>query len=253
MHKKGFTLVEVVLFLALSGALVLIVIGGTSRSIAEKRFEDTTNNFVSYLEDLYSSVDYTRGTSIGGNSDRAVYGKLIEMVTAGKKTTFTSYTVIASADTKNVNNPDALQAILALEPSSPYPTIVDTSGVVISSEEYKPSWGGWITAQENPGDLLPQILILILRHPKTGMKFTYVTYHPTGTPTTDPSFDLKTAIGSDPLSLNFKPIEVNFCIDSEDREATGNSERRLVKIRAGAKNASGVELIGNGEKEGFCS
>ena len=57
MNKKGFTLIEVILFFALSSGLVALLIAGTVRSISQKRYGDTVDNFVDYLQRLYSDVN----------------------------------------------------------------------------------------------------------------------------------------------------------------------------------------------------
>lgn len=252
MRKKGFTLVEVALFLALSGLLVAAVIIGTSRSISEKRYNDTVDNFVSYLEGLYSSVNYVRGTVGGGKSDKAIYGKLINMVTTARKTTFTSYTIKNGASTSNVTESDALEAFFQ---TGDDPELVPDSG-----EDYIPSWGGWTNVQFVPGDdkmvdaadQKSQILLLLIRHPRSGMTSTYVYYPDSEQTIGGDAFELKNLIGTIRYDRNFrKDQDANFCIDSDDRWAGGN-ERRFVKIHAGANNASGVELIGNEDRRGFC-
>lgn len=245
MRKKGFTLLEVVLFLGLSGVLVLIVIGGTSHSIAEKRYNDTVENFVSYLEDLYSKVNYTRQSS-NGTSDKAVYGKLIYMETQDKKTTFSSYTILGNANTRGLADQDALGMLKELTPTA----------LMSSKEEYKPSWGGWINAQEtNASSEKSQILLLIIRHPKNGMSYTYVSY-PDSPQTITENIYTKASPGVSETGLlsEFSAKTANFCVDSSDRWASNENERRLVRISAKANNASGVELIGNSQKEGgYCA
>ncbi len=260
MHKKGFTLVEVALFLALSGLLVASVIAGTSRSIASKRFDDTVDNFVSYLENLYASVNYVRGSVGGGkNSDQAVYGKLINMTQNGGKTTFSSYTVLSGANTKNVSSNDALTALgqtcnkaCSLNGTkSDVTNLKRDEGGTIPHEDFLLSWGGSVMAQEDKDSgETNQILLLIIRHPRNGTNATYVYYPtPTSPVTIDGSFNLANTISSG----SFETKDANFCVDSNDRWA-GGDKRRLVRIHAGANNSSGVELIGNEKKEseGFC-
>ena len=248
MRKKGFTLVEVALFLALSGLLVAAVIIGTSRSISEKRYNDTVDNFVSYLEGLYASANYvSHGGS--GDSGQAVYGKLVIMNTNDGSTSFASYSIAANANIRGINLPtDAKEALKNLEPT--ITTGPEDNKVFISEETYIPSWGGRIQADETSGDGKDkdknQILLLLLRSPKTNMLTTYVYYPNTGINIVDISTNLSVFL--DQFS---KTDAANFCIDSDDRWAGGN-ERRFVKIHAGANNASGVELIGNEDKGGFC-
>lgn len=251
MRKKGFTLVEVALFLALSGLLVAAVIIGTSRSISEKRYNDTVDNFVSYLEGLYASANYVShgGT---GDSSQAVYGKLVIMNTNGGQTSFTSYSIAADANFSSSNlSTDAKDALAGLHPTI---TVTDNGGnaVFISEETYIPSWGGRIQADETRNDEKAndknQILLLILRSPKTNMFTTYVWYP---NPNDEQTITKSTALDEEYLDHFSKTIDANFCIDSDDRWAGGN-ERRLVRIHAGANNASGIELIGNEAKGGFC-
>ena len=261
MRKKGFTLLEVVLFLALSGVLILIVVSGTSYSIAEKRFNDTVNSFVSYLQDLYASVNYTRHSN-NGQSSQAVYGKLVNMETKNKKTTFSSYTILGSANIRNLNGNDVLEMLTALSPE-----ILDDDDI----EEYRPVWGGEIkSTHQDPStglyiedisdgtETISQIMLLLIRHPKNGMTFTYV-YYPSAKETipTNPNELYNPDISENSLLEKFisqnssGDQDANFCVDSDDRWA-GGGERRLVKIHKKANNASGVELISNLEKGGFC-
>lgn len=244
MRKKGFTLVEVALFLALSGLLVAAVIIGTSRSISEKRYNDTVDNFVSYLEGLYASANYvSHGGS--GDSSQAVYGKLVIM---NDQSSFKSYSIAANANIRGINLPtDAKDALEILNPT--ITTGPEDNKVFISEETYIPSWGGRIQADETSEDGKDedkdQILLLILRSPKTNMLTTYVYY-----PDREINIGISTNLSAF-LNRFSKTDAANFCIDSDDRWAGGN-ERRFVKIHAGANNASGVELIGNEDKGGFC-
>jgi len=264
MIKRGFTLVEVMLFLGLSGALIALVVGGTQRNIAEKRYNDTVDNFISYLEGLYSGVSYvSHGGS--GNSDQAVYGKLVDIKTDGGKTISTAYTILGNVKPAGEVTEDTLNAVLKLSP-----TITNgAAGNFVYAETYTPSWGGKITSDhidssnnhiewlDPPSKTQSQILLLILRHPRTGMTSTYV-YYPnsisgigTGTKITGDDSSLA-GKGDNTSNDNFKEQDANLCIDSDDRWAAGN-QRRLIRIHKGANNASGVEaIIANDEKNDFC-
>ena len=81
-HKHGgFTLVEVTLFLAVSGLLLLGVLSMTQASITSQRFNDVTQNFAEFLRKVYSDVANPQG--IGeGRSEQAIYGR---MITFGEK------------------------------------------------------------------------------------------------------------------------------------------------------------------------
>ncbi len=269
MIKKGFTLVEIMLFLGLTGALIALAIAGTARNIASKRYTDTVDNLKNYLDGLYASVSYVSHDGQGDYS-KAVYGKLVNMetktVSGEMKTTFTAYSVIGNA-TVTSSVPDILSQLLEQAPT----LVHDVGGTpsFISEESYSPTWNGRITAAPQEAEFngvsgalsdsheQNQILLLIIRHPKNGMTSTYAYYPSTVidiTTNTPPLYDdTNGLIGKTDKTANgnFTKIDANFCIDSDDRWAAGN-ERRIIRIHAGANNASGVELISNDKKGNFC-
>lgn len=54
--KKGFTIVEVTLVLAITSLLVIGVMSGTTASLARQRYNDAVNSLVSYLRSVYSEA-----------------------------------------------------------------------------------------------------------------------------------------------------------------------------------------------------
>lgn len=64
--KKGFTIIEVALFLAISGALFAMVMSNTAINVARRRYNDTVNDFVEELKNAYSATinveNYRRNT-----------------------------------------------------------------------------------------------------------------------------------------------------------------------------------------------
>lgn len=82
-NKDGFTLIEVMLVLGITGLILLGLLGGTFNSIAHQRYNDSLRNFAEYLSLQYSEV--LSPESIGqtgndlnlGNSERIILGKVI--------------------------------------------------------------------------------------------------------------------------------------------------------------------------------
>ena len=69
-QKKGFTLIEVTLFLALTVALFFPLIIGTTSSISRQRYQDAVNDVYSYLQNTYSEVEnLVNANEGGGNRD----------------------------------------------------------------------------------------------------------------------------------------------------------------------------------------
>ena len=56
MKRKGFTLIEVALFLAISGAIFAMVMTGVSTSTARRRYNDSVNDLVEQIRNAYSAT-----------------------------------------------------------------------------------------------------------------------------------------------------------------------------------------------------
>lgn len=54
--QRGFTIIEVVLFLALSGGLVAVLLAGTSLAIQRQQYRDAVQSFAGFLRDEYAQV-----------------------------------------------------------------------------------------------------------------------------------------------------------------------------------------------------
>ena len=54
--KKGFTIIEVVLFLAISAAIFAAVMSNTSSAVARRRYNETVSGFVEELRNAYSAT-----------------------------------------------------------------------------------------------------------------------------------------------------------------------------------------------------
>ena len=74
--RRGFTLIEVSLFLAITGLLFIGITVGVQNSIYQQRYNDTVQNFMEFLRGVYSEVTNVQ-SSTNGNSNKAFYGKLI--------------------------------------------------------------------------------------------------------------------------------------------------------------------------------
>ena len=54
---KGFTIIEVTLFLAITGAIAIVMVVGFSSQIAAQRYYDSVNEFKSKLDNIYNGVN----------------------------------------------------------------------------------------------------------------------------------------------------------------------------------------------------
>lgn len=253
MKKKryGFTLIEVAIFLAVTGALFVAVTVGVQNSIYQQRQNDAVQNFAEFLRSLYSQVTNVESEG-SGNSDYAIYGKLLTIGESrdlagqpNNKNALFSYSVVGKIEDTGGDN--VLQALANLdanvvrfdEGSSKYRAL----GL---AEGYVPRWASAI--QNADSYSLFKGAVLIVRHPSSGTVYTYVM----NGETIEVNDTIRKAnMGSEvvpnvnpltkPLKENsFAIKEVNFCLNMEGNVNGGRRfDIRLVK---NARNASGVEI-----------
>lgn len=75
--RKGFTIIETMLFLALSGLLLVGLLGGLGGNIARQRYNDAVQDVVNMLRDQYSFVSDTQISlrlNENGKDDATCYG-----------------------------------------------------------------------------------------------------------------------------------------------------------------------------------
>lgn len=75
--KAGFTLVEIMLVLGLTGLLLVGMIAGTFSTIAAQRSNDAVRSFAEYLRTIYSEVAAPETLGLGNSSTEAILGKIL--------------------------------------------------------------------------------------------------------------------------------------------------------------------------------
>lgn len=237
----GFTIIETMLFLAISGALAAAILAGSSMSIAQQRYRDAGSSLQSFFQRQYADVsnvindrdnnwtcDTANGTvspktggDIAGASDCVIMGKLLTIGNGGQ--TITSSNVIGG-QTKSgavTNDIEAFQQY----------ALTWTS---VGQEVKKIDWGASLVPPNGVGGSLDGRTILILRSPFSGIMrtFTPPDYHPSESP------------GSIPTNIALATFNAKqtFCINSSD---FGIFQRLAIIMRAGATGPSSVELSGS--------
>ena len=178
--RRGFTLVEVALFLAITAAIFVGIAVGTQNSIFQQRYNDAVQNFAEFLRSVYSQVTNVQSEG-SGRSEKAIYGKLVVFGEVGegsdKKNKITTYNVIG--DVGEVGGGDVLQRLITLNAN----VIAENAGgyqEVGFVENYQPRWASQIQTDkgwdEDPAGRYNIFtgLLLIVRHPSSGTVYTYV-------------------------------------------------------------------------------
>lgn len=181
--QNGFTIIETVLFLAISGLLVIAILAGTGSSIAIQRYRDSVTNFHEVLSAQYGSVDHVANaeskslacsnavvSNIGATKPRGqspsciLVGRYIKIV---DKTIETSSVVASGVTDISRNDIADLQTYsFALLPGS--------------TESKSLEWGTSIawpkSGNEAQNPTVPRsIAILIVKSPISGVKYTFTT------------------------------------------------------------------------------
>ena len=252
--RRGFTLVEVALFLAITAAIFVSIAVGTQNSIFQQRYNDAVQNFAEFLRSAYSQVSNVQSEGTG-RTEKAIYGKLIVFGAnqEGTKNEITSYNVIGNVG-KESSGGDILTKLNGLGAN----VIIQEDGnfkAVGMVEKYVPRWASQIqtgAAWGDDGYTLFQGMLLIVRHPSSGTIYTFV--DKSGTINVDEMIAQSEASNSeqnylapllDSKDREFEQEDVIFCVNPNGSDKS--SLRRGIRITAGARNASGVEILSDGE------
>jgi type II secretory pathway pseudopilin PulG len=164
-RRAGFTIIEVVLFLAVSGLLITGILAGSGMAISQQRYKDAVATLRSDIQQLYEGSiavqnDERSGSVSGcgsggaGRSDCVIVGNLMTV----SEGTVTQYRVIgddvAGSGASEVAKLNSLN-----------PRVLD-AGVVSDME-----WGTTIGAGSTSGN--GSMSILVLRSPDSGLIYTF--------------------------------------------------------------------------------
>ena len=242
--KGGFTLIEVSLFLAITGLLFLGVTIGVQNSIFQQRYNDSVQSFVEFLRNAYAKTENVQNAG-SGDSNQAIYGKLI---TFGEECSLTSS---PSSCVKNTDNEVYMYSVVgAARCGSGFGTlsvlsgcnanVIKDGGGAYLAESYRPKWSSVI--QDINWNLFKGA-IMIVRHPQSG---TVYTFSMTGkTVEVNKGIGLKNFLNdNDSPFSNDRPVD--FCINPNGNTDSGIM-RADVRIVGGARNATGIEVVSDND------
>ena len=243
-NRLGFTIIEVVIFLAITSIIFMAIVISTRNVMSRQRYNDSTQNFAEFLRGVYSKLTSIENHG-DGRSERVIYGKL---VTFGETINFAGennndheifvYDIIGDVD-GSINGEEVLQSLARLN-SDVVKVVnedVDYAGI---RESYSTRWMARVEKTDSHDYY--KGAIIVVRSAASGAIYTYVMSGET--------IEVNQAVHSDaPKKLltsstlsGFSNTAANFCIGSDDGNIY-NGMRRNIRIVANARNSSGVEVV----------
>lgn len=237
--KLGFTIIETMLFLAITGLLVAGVLVGAGTSIGTQRYNDSVRSFQNELKKAYNdvvNVSNDRSTDISCVEDSST----IKLVTNSKSNLGQSDCVIMGKYiTNGDNNTVSIENVLGYDNEAAvkgidvsdfnnYLFAVDSS----SNESYSLEWGASVSSWISSNSSSNNFSILILRSPTSGLVRTFV----------DPDTSYSVSAISSLIRSNYLTNQAKLCVDPN---GLSNTPKMAVLINANATSASDVETLGS--------
>jgi type II secretory pathway pseudopilin PulG len=175
-NMRGFTVIELMLFLGITGILFAALMVGANNTIVQQRYKESVLDYAAVLQDQYSEVLNTRndrsnnwkctnsivapeavGGEFRGRSDCVVLGKAVEIIDGGNAVETTTvvgyYQPVAGVDEPQ-GDIDVLDAYSPRMPEN------------FDTKTHKLGWGTNLLTVEGEGSTAS---FLILRSPSSGL------------------------------------------------------------------------------------
>jgi len=238
LNKAGFTIIETMLFLGITGLLVMGILIGTGNSINIQRYRDSVVSLQSVLQQQYSEVanvtndnldNSTCGVLPRGQSDCVIMGQLITS-SDGKSLLFRQ--IIGHIPTDQLETTD-IKLINQYKID-----VVPGSGI-----SYGIDWGSTLAQQTSNANQSLKFSILVLRSPLSGVIRTFI-----DNSNSVAESDAVDTIKSEVQALVNLPLpsKVKMCVNSN---GLFNGNRMAVLVTSNATSASGVETLGDASSE----
>lgn len=254
--KKGFTILEVTIFLAITGLLLVGVLGGTYSSISRQRYNDSVRSVSEFFRQMYAEVISPETnadpetTNVGSSNESAIYGKVIvfglnspdDDVNSDQTRDNTIYNAtlvgnvnIPSEESSFMNELKAVEARIFCGNTSDADEGVTTVGT------YVPEWDAKIRTLDNKP---LRGTLIIARSPSSGT--VHIAYD------ADDSFNLKDECSADNAQASaafatvvqdstsrFKSEDLSICVVA-DKNSTITRE---IQLQKDGRNTSAVNIL----------
>jgi type II secretory pathway pseudopilin PulG len=233
----GFTIIETMLFLAITGLMAVGILVGSGVAISQQRYRDSVNSLQTLLQEQYSGVrdvendrsadwscdsngvvtkDLEGSGQVRGTADCLLLGRFVQVNDAGKTMTLADIIGVRKADAETATDD-------VTELKDNYTLTVSP----VAQETKDVSWGATIV---KPGTTTPQPLsMLVVRSPLSGAVLTFITT------TLIPQAEVGTLVDT----VNMQTA-VPLCVDANTSAFMG--QRLAVRIGAFAAGSSAVQI-----------
>lgn len=230
-NQAGFTIIETMLFLGITGLLVMGLLVGAGTSINIQRYHDSVTSLQSTLQQQYSEVANVSNESTGGlecygnsqtdpvgQSDCVIVGRYISSANGSKLSirSVVGYIPNTTLFSSIQNDIDAINAInIQVSP--------------VNGQTYDIEWGSSLVRSDGNSPLA--FSMLIIRSPVSGVVRTFI--NPDAAVADN---KISTLVSDDALT---KPLKA--CVNSNGLFASGKS---AIFVSPSSTSASGVEMQG---------
>jgi hypothetical protein len=241
--ETGFTIIEVMLFLAVSGMLAAAILVGAGVSINQQRYRDSVNSLKSYVQQQYSEVTNVTNDRVKSWSCNGV-ASVKETDSSGGEDRGTSdcvilgrfFTVDASGTRLSAANVVGVRKSGATDQPSDVSEIATNYAIGISpviKDDDEVGWGAQIVKTKSTTPM--PLSVLIVRSPLSGGILTFTA-----------DGDQTTNLGSMVTSADM--VRRDLCVNAEVGTFVGN--RMAVEISAFASNQGAIQIPP--ESESIC-
>jgi type II secretory pathway pseudopilin PulG len=240
-NEVGFTIIETMLFLAITALLVVGLLVGTGNSINTQRYRDSISSLQSFLQQQYSEVANVEND----NTTNLCYGDSTTNNLRGQSNCVLLGRLITTTNNSNVLQ---IRRVVGYIPSSPTSSLDDiqifkAGGYNISvtdtmNETYNLEWGSSTVDIVANGSNPMTFSILIVRSPNSGIVRTFINPNKS-----IDAIDIQnTSVNDGILNAAALQTPLKVCVDSN---GLFTGARSAVIIDANSSGSSGIETLGD--------
>lgn len=228
-RRSGFTIIEVMLFLAITGALSVAILVGSGAALGQQRYRDSVNSFKGLIQEQYGQIANVVNSEAKKPNCIRNGGNLVFDADSQRDRGTSECLVIGRfllVNGEQVSTYNVIGQPGNTEGSGDDTTVLGGYAISLQSPEvHEVSWRARIVEPKSDNESLTSVLIV--RSPVSGSMLTYVQDG-------DQTANVKGMIQDTNM------VEKVFCVDSMGGSAMGS--RLAVRINAKAANQSAIEI-----------